>query len=77
MLQEYLADEFAAGADAGLGEDRLEVILDGVSGYAERPGDVFGGAALDAEQGHLASAWATIHRRERRRDPPPAVLRAG
>jgi hypothetical protein len=30
VLQEDLADQLAAAPDAGLGEDRLEVVLDGV-----------------------------------------------
>src|SRR4029453_7609631 len=51
VLEEDLPDEFAAAADAGLGEDRLEVVLDGVRRQVEPVGDLPGGAALDAQPG--------------------------
>ena len=42
MVEEQAGDEFAARAGAGLVEDRLQVVLDGVSGQVESLTDVVG-----------------------------------
>jgi hypothetical protein len=53
VLQEDLADQLAAAPDAGLGEDRLEVVLDGVRRQAKDMRHLPGGDALHAQPRHL------------------------
>jgi hypothetical protein len=56
VLEEYLADQLTAAANACLVEDGLEVVLHGVGREPEPVGHLLGGAALDAQVGHRALA---------------------
>jgi multicopper oxidase len=53
MVEEDLADQFAAGPYAGLVEDGLEVVLHRVGRHRQRPRDLLRGPPLDALHGHL------------------------
>jgi hypothetical protein len=69
VLEEHLADQLAAAAGAGLLEDRLEMVLDGVLRDLQRGGNLFVGETLDAQVGDLALALRqTVGERDQRRD---------
>jgi len=56
VLKEHLTHEFAPGPHAGLAEDRLEVVLDGVGRDVQRPSHHLGRVTLHAHLSHLTLA---------------------
>jgi hypothetical protein len=56
VVEEQAGDQFTSRAGAGLVEDRLEVVLDGVHGEVQSLPDVVGGKALGDEFGDASFA---------------------